>query len=293
MNLNDYSLWTALITPLTPGLQVDFNSLEKIVKEQDDAGNALLILGSTGEALNLDLDTRKSIVEFVINMQPKSPIMVGVGGHLLSAQLEWTRWLESMNINAYLMVTPIYAKPNDNGQITWFESLMDSVTKPVMLYNVPGRAGKDLSFSAVKKLSNHKNYWGIKEASGSANTMKKYIDASGDKPVYCGDDGLLPEFTAKGACGLISVASNTWPAETYLYVKQCLNKTFDAKMVWTNAANSLFIASNPIPAKALLCNEGRITHGTMMPPLDATDLKDLNLLVQSSNNIRTWFEDQK
>lgn len=293
MNLNDYSLWTALVTPLTPGLQVDFDSLKNLVKEQDEAGNGLLILGSTGEALNLGLETRKSIVEYVINMKPKSPIMIGVGGHDLPAQLAWTKWLESKKIDAYLMVTPIYAKPGDTGQIKWFEVLMDSVSRPVMLYNVPGRAGKDLSMKAVSHLANHKNYWAIKEASGSATTMAAYLKASGDKPVYCGDDGLLPEFIAAGSCGLVSVASNTWPKETNLYVKKCLAKTFDAKALWSKAADSLFSASNPVPAKALLCAEKRIKHNTMMPPLAAEDLKDLNLLVQSTDNVRKWYNENK
>jgi len=293
MQLNNYPLWTALITPFKPGLSVDFDSLKNIIKEQDDAGNGHLVLGSTGEALNIDLETRKSIVEFVIGLSPKSPIMVGVGGHQLSDQVEWIKWLETKKIDAYLMVTPIYSKPGDEGQYLWFKTLMDKVSRPVMLYNVPSRAGKELSFSAVKKLASHKNYWGIKEASGSAKIMKKYLDASGGKPVYCGDDGLLFDFVQNGSCGLISVASNTWPSETHLYVKQCLNKTFDAKEMWAKAANSLFIASNPIPAKALLCHEKRIAHDTMMPPLYRGDLTNMNLLVQSTANIRSWYKDQK
>ena len=293
MNLNDYALWTALITPFTPGLKVDYKSLEKIIREQDAAGNGLLLLGSTGEALNIDLDTRKAIIDFAIELKPKSPIMVGVGGHGLTAQKEWIRWLETRNIQAYLMVTPIYAKPGDHGQYEWFKALMDAVTKPVMLYNVPGRAGKDLSFKAVEKLKSHSNFWAIKEASGSPKTMAKYLEASGGAKVYCGDDGLLPEFVAEGAVGLVSVAGNTWPQETNLYVQQCLKKTFDAKTVWTEAADSLFSASNPVPAKALLASEGRITHNTMMPPLSSHDLKDLGVVVNNTARIREWFKSQK
>ena len=293
MNLNDYSLWTALVTPLTPGLQVDYPSLERLIKEQEKADNGLLILGSTGEALNLDLNTKKSIVEFVLNLKPKSPVMIGVGGHQLTSQLEWIKWLETKDIDAYLMVTPIYAKPGDEGQYDWFKALMDAVSKPVMLYNVPGRAGKELSFKAVEKLRNHKNFWSIKEASGSVAKMKQYLKASGQGKVYCGDDGLMPEFAEAGSCGLVSVAANAWPQETNLYVKQSLSKNIEAKELWQNAADSLFIASNPIPVKAIIADENRILHDTMMPPLSRAELKDLAVLRNSSKNVREWFKNNK
>jgi len=219
--------------------------------------------------------------------------MIGVGGHELVAQQAWTKWLETKKIDSYLMVTPIYSKPNDHGQYLWFKTLMDEVSKPVMLYNVPSRADTWLSLTAVKKLKDHKNYWGIKEAGGSVDKMKQYLAASGPETIYCGDDGLLPDFVAAGASGLISVASNTWPKETNLYVKKCLDKSFDAKELWTTCANSLFCCSNPIPAKALLYAEGRIAHNTMMPPLSEVDLKDLNLLKNSSARVRAWYEDKK
>jgi len=293
MKLDKYTLWTALVTPFTPSLMVDYKSLENLVKEQTDAGNGLLILGSTGEALNIDFETQKSIVNFVINLKPSSPIMIGVGGHQLAAQRSWIKWLETKNINAYLMVTPIYAKPGTYGQYEWFKTLMDEVSKPVMLYNVPGRASLELSFETVAMLKDHKNFWGIKEASGNVNKMKKYLAACGGKSVYCGDDGLMPEFADAGSCGLISVAANTWPAQTHLYVEQCLNKKIGAKKMWADAANSLFCASNPVPAKALLATEGRITHGTMMPPLSERDLSNLTLLKRSSSNINEWFKINK
>ncbi len=294
MKLDDYQLWTALITPLTPGLTVDYTSLTNLVKEQTDAKNGLLILGSTGEALNLSRDVKRNIINHVISLKPKTPIMVGVGGHNLQDQMDWIKWLETKNIHAYLMVTPIYAKPNDHGQYEWFKTLMDAATKPVMLYNVPGRASKELSYSAVSKLKSHKNFWGIKEASGDVNKMKQYLCASSTPAkigkVYCGDDGLFPEFSSAGACGLISVASNAWPAETNLYVKKCLNKSLDVKELWKRAADSLFIASNPIPAKALLAKENRISSNTLMPPLSHRDMKNEALVMDYSQQIKNWYK---
>lgn len=290
MKLNDYSLWTALVTPLTPGLEIDFKSLENILKEQDDAGNGILLLGSTGEALNLDIEAKKSIVTFAQTLNLKSPLMVGVGGHQLKSQLNWTKWLETQKIDAYLMVTPIYSKPGTEGQYQWFKTLMDSVSRPVMLYNVPGRAAKELCLTATKRLATHKNFWAIKEASGSVQKFKQYLDVSLNGNVYCGDDGLMFSFANAGSKGLVSVASNTWPKETNLYVKKCLDQSLSEIELWENASNSLFIASNPVPAKALLASENRISHGTMMPPLAEEDLKDTAKLKLYSEQIKTWFK---
>lgn len=292
MNLNDTKLWTALVTPFNNDMTVDYDSLANLLKEQSDAGNGLLILGSTGEALNIDLETKKAIVKFVQNEKPTVPVMVGVGGHQYKATLNWVKWLETQNVNAYLMVTPIYAKPGDIGQYEWFKNLMDESSRPVMLYNVPGRAGKELSFRAVSMLANHKNFWAIKEASGSVLKFQEYLRCAAGAPVYCGDDGLMPDFAHAGSAGLVSVASNTWPKETNLYVQQCLSKNFDAKELWTKASNALFIASNPIPAKRILKNENRIKTDTLLPPLTNKDLTDDTLLIESSNKVREWFKSE-
>ncbi|MEX0798958.1 MAG: 4-hydroxy-tetrahydrodipicolinate synthase [Bacteriovoracaceae bacterium] len=293
MNVKDYSLWTALITPFNEDLSVDYDSLKNIVSEQEQAKNGLLILGSTGEALNIDLETRKEIISFVKSLSPKVPIMAGVGGHMLRDQKAWVQWLETQNVDAYLFVTPIYAKPGPVGQTEWFETLMNEVSKPVMLYNVPGRTGKELELDAVKALKDHKNFWGIKEASGSVQKFTGYLQACGNAPVYCGDDGLFPDFASAGSCGLVSVASNTWPKQTNLYVRKCLDKTFDAKELWSAAGSALFCASNPIPAKRLLCKENRIKFDSVMPPLSEKDLTDDSVVMEANKNVNEWFKSQQ
>ena len=288
--MKQYTLWTALVTPFNADLTVDYASLKNLVREQEEANNALLILGSTGEALNIGLEDRKSIVKFVLELRPKVPVMIGVGGHQLQETKDWVNWLEQFHFDAYLMVTPLYAKPGDEGQYLWFKTLMDAVNKPVMLYNVPGRTGKELSLKAVERLKNHRNFWAIKEASGSVEKFKQYLNACDNQQVFCGDDGLFPDFANAGSCGLVSVASNVWPTETNEYVKRCLNKTFDAKELWEKAANSLFIASNPVPAKRLLWEEKRISQKTMMPPLHADDMMNVEVVVNATKAVRDWHQ---
>ena len=293
MQPRDYALWTALVTPFNEDLSVDYDSLHKLIREQEEAGNGLLILGSTGEALNIDLPTRKEIISYVTKLDLSVPIMAGVGGHDLEETRKWVQWLETQDIDAYLMVVPIYAKPGVMGQTLWFKSLMDDVNRPVMLYNVPSRTGKSLEFDTVKKLRDHAIFWGIKEASGSVEECKKYIAAAGDKAmVYCGDDGLMPEFAKAGAKGLVSVASNTWPKPTNLYVKQCLEGKMKDMDMWKTAADALFTASNPVPAKRLLMKEERISKDVTRPPLSHLDLMDDRHLVTASKKVNDWFSNQ-
>ncbi len=293
MNMKSYALWTAVITPLTDAGTVDLESLTKVCKQQMEAKNGLLILGSTAEALNLSLNTRKKIIEHVLSLSPTTPVMVGVGGHMLEEQIEWVKYLETLKIDAYLLVTPLYAKPGPRGQHDWFKALMDAVTKPCMLYNVPGRTAVAMSTEAVERLRTHKNFWAIKEASGSVDKMKEYLKASGNGQVFCGDDGLMPDFAAAGSCGLVSVASNSWPQETNLYVQQCLNKTFDAKELWTKAANSLFVCSNPVPVKRLMYEVGTIHSPKMVAPLSHEDMLSTAPVMEANEAIHRWFNSQK
>ena len=292
MNFNNYPLWTALITPFNNDLTVDYVSLKKLIKEQNDANNGILILGSTGEALNISLNDRKEIINFISDMDLRVPIMAGVGGSELEATTSWINFLETKNIDAYLLVTPHYAKPGDEGQYLWFKALMDNSTRACMLYNVPGRTGISLSLKAVSRLKNHVNFWAIKEASGSVEKFKEYLSASGNGFVYCGDDALFPEFSQAGSGGLISVAANVWPNATQIYVKQNLASTFKDHKLWQNACSTMFLASNPVPAKAILCAQNRISSNTMMPPLSGADLNDISLIKDANAQVSTWHNEQ-
>ncbi len=290
MSLANYSLWTAVITPMMENGAIDFESLTRVVQAQDEAKNGLLILGSTAEALNLNLETRTAIIEHVMNMKPTSPVMVGVGGNLLDEQKEWMTYLQTKNVHAYLLVTPHYAKPGAKGQFEWFKALMDHSTRPCMLYNVPGRTGIAMSVEAVTRLNGHRNFWAIKEASGSVEKMKEYLTAAGGKQVFCGDDALMPDFANAGSAGLVSVASNAWPRETHLYVDQCLKKTFDAKELWTKAANSLFVASNPVPVKRLMFERGVIRSAKMAAPLSHEDMVSAEPVLAAHDAVTAWFK---
>jgi len=287
----DYStpkLWTALITPMNTDGTVDYETLKKLVKEQEAAKNGILVLGSTGEALNLSNDEKKTIYEFVKNLEPTVPLMAGVGGINLEETKKDLAYLETLNYDCYLMVTPLYAKPGVQGQIQWFTELMNAVTKPVMLYNVPGRTGTSLQREALRELKQHPNFWSIKEASGSTEEFSAYVQAVDPAPVFSGDDGMLPEYAKIGAKGLVSVASNAWPCQTNSYVNKTLQGNLDNPHDWKTWSDTLFIASNPIPVKRLMFENGTLSSPICRAPLTHEEIADATLLNQTNLTVTNW-----
>ncbi len=292
-NLNKYPLWTAIVTPMLSDSSVDYDSFEKILREQDASGNAIVILGSTGEALNLDKTECKKILEFGLSLNLNVPLMTGIGGFNQKDTLEYVHYLNTLALDAYLVVTPLYAKPGEFGQTQWFKEILDASTKPCMLYNVPGRTGVKMSFNAVKNLAHHKNFWAIKEASGSVEDFKKYSESNPNARVYSGDDGLLFDFYPHGCKGLVSVASNAWPKETKAYVLKTLEGklTKEEAIIWSKACDSLFIAANPVPVKHLMKTQGKIKTDTMRSPLSEKDLIDESPLNEANNAISIWYKE--
>lgn len=287
----NYPLWTALITPMNRDYSIDFESLKKIVKMQEAAGNGILLVGSTGEGLNLTLEEKKAVVEAVISYNPKVPLMVGVGGAMINDQVEWIKYLNKLPITAYLLTTPLYAKPGRIGQTEWFKKLLDVSKKPCMLYNIPGRTGVKLHFEAFRELCKHKNTWALKDASGDVDTFKNFVDiAEGRVDVFSGDDGMVPQFAPVGCKGLVSVASNLWPEATKLYVQKTLGGALLPKEAdwWEHWSGTLFLASNPIPVKVAAAHLGLISTNTLRLPLIADDLESLEPIIQADISVNEW-----
>jgi len=284
-------VWTAMVTPMLPSGSIHFDNLETLLRRQERAGNGIVILGSTGESLNLTAAERREIIDFTCNLNLDVPVMVGVGGYGLHETLEWLAWLETRRVDAYLMVTPIYAKPGVHGQIGWFKRLMDAVKRPCMLYNVPSRAGIPLLREALAELRDHPNFWSLKEASGSPREFARYVGTALGAPVFSGDDAMMWEFSALGCSGVVSVASNIWPEATRLYTRMAMERalTADEVAMWSDASDALFTASNPIPVKALLEMEGYMESGTVRLPLDAADLTHTDRLKRASQRINDWY----
>lgn len=289
-NLDQFPLWTAVITPMDDQGKVDYESFKTILLDQQAAHNACVILGSTAEALNLDLEEKKEIVRFATHLNLAIPLMCGIGGHNINETKEWLRFAETLNFDAYLMVTPIYAKPGMHGQYEWFKSLMDIASRPVMLYNVPGRSATALNVETVSMLKQHPRFWAIKEASGKVEDFKKYAEAAPNAKMYSGDDSMMADFAPHRCIGLVSVASNTWPKETHLYMKMALKNELKEINEWKKAADSLFLASNPVPVKKMMFLKKQIKTPLLRAPLDHRDLNRDEDLLASDKFVQNWFK---
>ncbi len=292
--MKETKLWTALITPLKRDGSVHYSDLEVLIKRQEEAGNGILIIGSTGEGLALSEEEKMEIVNFVSELNPDVPIMVGVGGFNLQMQVDWIKRCNGLNIDAFLLVTPLYAKPGVEGQTHWFNSLLDAAEKPCMLYNVPSRSAVKMSPEVLFRVKDHPNLWAVKEASGSISDYQQFRRSAPEIPLFSGDDALTAFFAPAGCSGLVSVASNVWPKATHLYVEKCLRgETETLFPVWNDAVDALFSASNPVPAKLLLNENKVIETAVLKPPLIETELMDLSELIRVDREIEKWYKNNK
>lgn len=290
-DLNKHVVWTAVVTPLTTDGKVDYTSLEKVLREQEAAGNGIVLLGSTAEALNLAPQDKNEIVRFATKLNLKTSMILGIGGHQIDEQKAWMKFGEEHAFDGYLLVTPLYAKPGLTGQTKWFESLMNTSSRPCMLYNVPGRSAVAMHPDVLKNLAGHKNLWSLKEASGSVEKYSQFRQAAPALTIYSGDDALLPFFVPMGCAGVVSVAGNAWPKETRRYAELALAQKFDRVFpLWEKASNSLFLASNPLPVKALMAHKGQIKTATMQAPLHADDFKQVGVLAEIDQQVQQWFQ---
>ncbi len=290
MNVSNTNLWTALVTPMLPGGEIDFKSLEFIVQKQVEAGNGILLIGSTGEGLALPAGDKWKVVEFVSKMNPASPLMVGVGGFDIELQKKWIEKCNPLHIDAFLLVSPLYSKPGPVGMERWFRALLDRSEKPCMIYNIPGRTGIKVPPEVIMHLQDHSNMWSLKEASGSLEEYNAFRMAAPELDVFSGDDALLPEFVPSGCNGLVSVASNVWPEEVHQFTRLCLERNPDLPLdLWEMASKALFVSSNPIPAKVLLAEKGWIRHPELRLPLTPDELTDKSILLKADSEMTLWY----
>ncbi len=291
MTVEEARLWTALITPMHENGDLHEEDLASLIHRQDDAGNGILILGSTGEGLALGPDDKKRVVKTASSLNIDVPVMVGVGGFNLKEQIEWIEYCHEFDIDSFLLVTPLYSKPGPTGQVAWFESLLNAADKPCMIYNVPSRTGTDLAPLVLEELSDHPNFFAVKEASGDIADYQNYRKLAPDLGFYSGDDAWTPFFAMAGCSGLVSVAANVWPKATHRYLDWCLaGRGPELFPLWQECTDALFEAPNPVPAKVLLKEKGEITNATLRPPLSEDEISDISFLTEADERISRWYE---
>ena len=249
-------VYTAMVTPFKGG-KVDYEMLSALVEEQIKGGVAGLIpVGTTGESPTLDCEEHLEVIAKTIEFADgRCQIIAGTGANCTEEAIKLTRAAKALGADASLQVTPYYNKPTAEGLYRHFSTIADATGLPVVLYNVPGRAGVPIPIDVIARLSSNPLMVAVKEAGGSVDRVSAIKDCC-DITVLSGDDSLTLPMMAVGATGIISVASNVIPAELSQMVKLALDGDFTAAAAYHKKYyaffRDLFIESTPIPVKAAL-----------------------------------------
>ncbi|HWI93437.1 MAG TPA: 4-hydroxy-tetrahydrodipicolinate synthase [Flavisolibacter sp.] len=275
MSLRDQLTGTgvALVTPFNEDGRIDFESLQRLINFVIEGGvNYVVTLGTTGETPTLSKDEKKDIINQTFSfVAGRVPVVVGIGGNNTKEVIKEIETLPIENAIAILSASPYYNKPSQEGLYQHYKALASSTTKPIILYNVPGRTGSNIAASTTVRLANEiENINGIKEASGN---MTQCMQILRDKPqeflVVSGDDNLALAQIACGMRGVISVAANCFPKEFSSLVKCSLNDDFDSARKWNNLLlqgyDLLFAENNPAGVKAFLTELGVIKNNLRLP----------------------------
>jgi 4-hydroxy-tetrahydrodipicolinate synthase len=262
----------AIVTPMQADGAVDFGALDRLVQFHIDNGtDGIVAVGTTGESATLDVQEHIEVVRRVVQKTAKRiPVIAGTGANSTTEAIELTRRAKEAGADACLLVTPYYNKPTQEGLFQHFKTVAAAVSIPLILYNVPGRTACDMQPETVARLTTVANIVGLKEASGSLERNRKLVALVGDKiDLLSGDDDIAVESVLAGFRGVISVTANVAPRRVHDAMAAALGGQMDeARRIDQTLAplhKTLFLESNPIPAKWALARMGLIADGIRLP----------------------------
>lgn len=268
---------TALVTPFKDGA-VDYDAYIACVKRQVEAGvHFLVALATTGETPTLSKEEKTELLRLTKEHSSGIPVVAGCGTNSLTGTLENIQLLEPLGADGYLVVVPYYNKPTQEGQYQYFKAVSQATDKPIIVYNVPGRTGANMTADTVIRLAQDcPNIVATKEASGNYSQVSEIIRRSPeDFAVLSGDDDMTFAFMATGAHGVISVASNAAPVEVAQMTAYMLEgKVPEARELHHRLSplfKNCFVESNPIPVKAAMAGLGLISDEMRLPLVSASE----------------------
>ena len=249
---------TAIITPFTKN-NVNFSEFEKLINYQIDNGaDSIIVCGTTGESSTMSLEEKKATIEFAVRIVNKRiPVIAGTGGNCTKSAIELTGFAEEAGADGVLIVTPYYNKTTQSGLVAHYTAIANSTKLPIILYNVPGRTGLNISPSTCLELSKIDNIVAIKEASGNISQVAEIAALCGDNlHIYSGNDDQILPILSLGGIGVISVLSNIIPEVvhkmTYNFFEGNIKEATKLQLDTLDLTSSLFCEVNPIPVKAAL-----------------------------------------
>lgn len=272
-HLNILGMGVALVTPFTKDKEIDYPALERVINHVVDNGaDFLVVLGTTGETPALFPEEKTALKCFVKDIVAgRVPLVIGVGGN---NTLEIVRELNKMDLSGYsaiLSVVPPYNKPSQEGIFQHFKTISDASPLPVILYNVPGRTGVNMTADTTLRLAHEvPGIVGIKEASGDIHLIQRLLREKPDHfTVLSGDDGMTYPLMALGAQGVISVLGNAYPKAFAEMVHLCLEGNYieavDVHFKFRDMIRLLFSDGNPAGVKCVMHDMGLIENVLRLP----------------------------
>ena len=283
-------LGVALITPFTKTGEVDYTALRRLLDYQISNGvDFLCILATTGETPCLTVEEKQKIKDIVVEkVAGRIPILMGCGGNNTSAVVHALKTEDFSGVDGVLSVCPYYNKPSQEGLYQHFKTIAEATPLPVVLYNVPGRVGVNMTADTTLRLARDcENIVAIKEASGNFTQIDDIIK---NKPenfdVISGDDGITFPLITLGAVGVISVIGNALPKEFSRMVRLALNGDYSPALhihhKFTELFKLLFVDGNPAGVKAMLNAMGLIENELRLPlvPARITTMGEISAIIK-------------
>lgn len=282
-------VFTAIVTPFNQDGTINEDDLKKLIDFNIEKGvSGIVPMGTTGESPTLNHDEHVRVIEIVCkHVGGRVPVIAGTGSNSTKEALFMTSRAKDLGADASLQVAPYYNKPTQEGFYRHFKKIADEVDLPMIIYNIPGRTGKNIETDTIVELAKHPNIVGVKEASGSLPQMMDVIHRTPeDFVVLSGDDNLTLPLMAVGGKGVISVASNIVPDRMSAMVKAGLEGNFEEMRKLHYELLPFFkvefIETNPIPIKTALAMKGMIREVFRLPmcEMSAENKKKLKIVLK-------------
>lgn len=278
----------AIVTPFTNDNKINYDELKKLIDFQiKNNTDAIVVCGTTGESATLSNSERRELIKFTVEyVNHRVPVIAGTGSNNTQYAIELTKYAESVNVDGALVVTPYYNKTTQKGLICHYTSIANSVSIPIIMYNVPSRTGLNIEPNTAFELSNVTNIVAIKEASGNISQVLKIKELCQDNlQIYSGNDDQIVPILACGGIGVISVLANVKPNITHYIcanffdgkIKEALNLQIQNLPL----INSLFCETNPIPIKYVLNRMNYNVGQTRLPLVGLSNehIEEINKLI--------------
>lgn len=271
-------LGVAMITPFSEKGQIDFASVERLIEHMIKGGvDYIVVQGTTGESPTLGIEEKRSLLDFILEITKKRiPIVYGLGGNNTKVICDLIQNMDWTGISGVLSVCPFYNKPSQAGMVEHYKRIAKVSPVPVILYNVPGRTGVNLTAASTLTLAQEENIVAIKEASGNIDQISEIIlKKPADFQVISGDDALTLPLIALGAEGVISVVGNAFPKIFSQMVNQALfgqvNEARQLHYQLLELMHLLFVEGNPSGIKEALKHRGICENHVRLPLLPVSN----------------------